>query len=106
VIILIGAVGIGTSWFWFPRLKAPPPWAEEFINKEYSVLTPQNRLDLKRVVLPSIGLPLGLAAMSALLWFLSFPWNWVGILILLVVSVLKIAWSARLEKSAFRRSPG
>ena len=101
-IILIGVFGIGTSWFWFPKFRNTPVWAEEFINKEFEVLTPDNRLDSRRVVLPSIGLPLGLASLTALLWYLSYPWNWVGILILVVVTVLKIVWSARLQGSVFR----
>ena len=70
--------------------------------KEFEVLTPDNRLDSRRVVLPSIGLPLGLAGLAALLWCLSYPWNWVGILILVVVTVLKIVWSARLQGSVFK----
>jgi hypothetical protein len=101
-IILAGLIGIGTSWFWFPKLKYPPAWAEEFINKEYAILTPENRCNLKQVVLPSIGLPLSLAGLAALLWYLSYPWNWVGIFILAGASVLKIAWSARLERNVFK----
>ena len=98
-IILIGVLCLGTSWFWFPKWKQTPAWAEEFINKEFEVLTPDNHWDLKLVVLPSIGLPLGLAALAALLWYLSYPWNWFGILILVVVTLLKIVWSGRLESS-------
>jgi hypothetical protein len=101
-IILLGVLGIGTSWFWFPKWKNTPAWAEEFINKEFEVLTPDNHWDLRRVVLPSIGLPLGLAGLACLLWYLSYPWNWVGILILVVVTVLKIVWSARLQRSVFK----
>lgn len=101
-IILIGALGIGTSWFWFPKWKNTPVWAEEFINKEFEVLTPDNHWNLKRVVLPSVGLPAGLAGLAALLWYLSYPWNWVGILILVIVTVLKIVWSARLQTSVFK----
>ena len=101
-IILIGVFGIGTSWFWFPKFRNTPVWAEEFINKEFEVLTQGHRLDSRRVVLPSIGLPLGLAGMSALLWYLSYPWNWVGVLILVVVTLLKIVWSARLQGSVFK----
>lgn len=100
--IAVGVLGIGTSWFWFPKWRNTPVWAEDFINKEFEVLTPDNRRDLKRVVLPSMGLPLGLAALAVLLWYLSYPWNWFGILILVVVSILKIVWSARLESSVFR----
>jgi hypothetical protein len=96
-IILAGVLGMGSSWFWFPKWKHTPAWAEEFINKEFGVLTPDNRWDITRVVLPSIGMPLGLAALAALLWYLSYPWNWVGILVLVIVTVFKIAWSARLE---------
>ena len=101
-IILVGVLGIGTSWFWFPKLKNTPIWAEEFIDKEFAVLTPDNRWDLKRVVLPSIGLPLGLASLAVLLWYLSYPWNWLGILILVVVTLLKIVWSVRLQSSVFK----
>jgi len=101
-IILIGVLCLGTSWFWFPKWKQTPAWAEEFINKEFEVLTPDNHWDLKLVVLPSIGLPLGLAALAALLWYLSYPWNWFGILILVVVTLLKIVWSARLQTSVFK----
>jgi len=101
-IILIGVLGIGTSWFWFPKLKNTPVWAEEFINKEFEVLTPNSRWDLRRVMLPSIGLPLGLAGLAGLLWYLSYPWNWSGILILVVVTLLKIVWSARLQSSVFK----
>ncbi|HUU64725.1 MAG TPA: hypothetical protein VMW37_01315, partial [Dehalococcoidales bacterium] len=93
---------IGTSWFWFPKLKNTPVWAEEFINKEFEVLTPNSRWDLRRVMLPSIGLPLGLAGLAGLLWYLSYPWNWSGILILVVVTLLKIVWSARLQSSVFK----
>lgn len=101
-LILVGVLGIGTSWFWFPKWKHTPAWAEEFINKEFGVLTPDNRWDLRRVVLPSVGLPLGLASLAALLWYLSYPWNWVGILVLVIVTVLKVVWSARLERSVFK----
>jgi hypothetical protein len=101
-IILVGVLGIGTSWFWFPKLENTPAWAEEFINKEFAILTPANRWDLKRVVLPSIGLPLGLASLAVLLWYLSYPWNWLGILILVVVTLLKIVWSVRLQSSVFK----
>ena len=101
-IILVGVLGIGTSWFWFPKCKNTPVWAEEFINREFEVLTPGNLWDLRRVVLPSIGLPLGLAGLAGLLWFLSYPWNWVGILVLVVVTVLKIIWSARLDRSVVK----
>ena len=96
-IILAGVLGMGSSWFWFPKWKHTPAWAEEFINKEFEVLTPDNRWDLKRVVLPSIGMPLGLAALAVLLWYLAYPWNWVGILVLVIVTVIKIIWSAKLE---------
>jgi hypothetical protein len=96
-IILVGVLGMGSSWFWFPKWKHTPAWAEEFINKEFEVLTPANRWDLKRVLLPSIGMPLGLTALAALLWYLAYPWNWVGILVLVIVTVLKIIWSAKLE---------
>jgi len=48
-------------------------------------------------LLPSIGMPLGLAALAALLWYLAYPWNWAGILVLVIVTVLKIIWSAKLE---------
>ncbi len=40
IIIVIGVIGIGTSWFWFPKWKDTPQWAEEFIDKEFNVLTP------------------------------------------------------------------
>lgn len=96
-IILVGVLGMGSSWFWFPKWKHTPAWAEEFINKEFTVLTPDNRWDLKRVLLPSIGMPLGLATLAVLLWYLAYPWNWVGILVLVIVTVLKIIWSAKLE---------
>ncbi len=54
------------------------------------------------MVLPSVGLPLGLAGLAALLWYLSYPWTWVGILILMIVTVLKIVWGARLQRSVFK----
>jgi hypothetical protein len=99
---VVGVLGIGTSWFWFPKWKNTPAWAEEFINKEFEVLTPDNHWDLKRVVLPSIGLPAGLGCLAYLLWYLSYPWNWVALLILVAVTVLKIIWSARLQRRAFK----
>ena len=101
-IILAGAFGIGTSWFWFPKWKNTPAWAEEFINKEFEVLTPGSHWDLRRVVLPSIGLPVGLAGLAGLLWYLSYPWNWLGISILVAATILKIIWSARLQRSVFK----
>jgi len=101
-VIVIGVLGIGTSWFWFPKLKNTPTWAEEVINKEFEVLTPHNRWDLRRVVLPSVGLPVGLAALVCLLWSLSYPLNWLGILITVVVVVMKIVWSTRLQRSILR----
>jgi hypothetical protein len=99
---LAGAFGIGTSWFWFPKWKNTPAWAEEFINKEFEVLTPGSHWDLRRVVLPSIGLPVGLAGLAGLLWYLSYPWNWLGISILVAATILKIIWSARLQRSVFK----
>jgi len=100
--ILIGLLGLGTSWFWFPGPQNPPLWAEQFINQELEVLTPGNHRDFKRVILPSIGLPLGLAVLITFLWRLDYPWNWVCLGILVIVSILKIAWSARLESSVFK----
>lgn len=102
LIILVGALGIGTSWFWFPKWKNTPAWAEEFINKELEVLIPVNRQDLKRVMLSSIGLPLGLAGLAALLWFLPYPWNWLGMLIFVIATVFKIVWSGRLHRDVFK----
>ncbi len=99
VILVIGVIGIGTSWFWFPKWKNTPDWAEDFINREWEVLTPANPWDFKRVILPSIGLPVGLAGLAAVLWFLEYPWNWMGIFIFLLLSVAKITWGARLQKT-------
>jgi hypothetical protein len=101
-IILVGVLGIGTSWFWFPKRKNTPTWAEEFINKEFEVLTPDNPWDLRRVVFPSVGLPLGLAGLAILLWYLAYPWNWLGMLILIAATILKVVWSARLYQDVFR----
>jgi hypothetical protein len=98
-ILLIGALGMGSSWFWFPKWKRTPDWAEKFINKEYEVLTPENRLDFKRVILPSFGMPLGLAALAVLLWNLAYPWNWVGILVMVILTIFKTIWSSNLEGS-------
>jgi hypothetical protein len=96
-VVMAGVIGTGSSWFWFPKLKNTPPWAEEFINKELEILTPDKRWDIKRVVLPSIAIPLGLAALAFFLWYLDYPWNWAGILVLLIATVFKIIWSAKLE---------
>lgn len=101
-IILAGAFGIGTSWFWFPQWKNTPAWAEEFIDKEFEVLTAASHWDLRRVVLPSIGLPIGLAGLAGLLWYLSYPWNWLGMSILVAATILKIIWSAKLQRSVFK----
>lgn len=99
VILVIGTIGIGTSWFWFPKWKNTPDWAEEFINREYEVITPANPWDFKRVILPSIGLPLALFSLMAFIWFLSYPWNWLGLLIFVLLSLTKIIWSARLQRT-------
>ncbi len=99
VILIIGVIGIGTSWFWFPKRKNTPEWAEDFINREREVLTPANLWDFKRVILPSLGLPIGLAGLVVLLWLLEYPWNWLCILIYLMLSVAKIIWGARLQKT-------
>jgi len=96
MIIVIGVIGLGTSWFWFPKWKGTPKWAEEFINKEFDVLTPANAWDFKRVILPS-ALPLALAGFYALLWFLSYPWNWLGISVIILLTIVKVIWSAKLE---------
>ena len=64
ILILIGVIGIGTSWFWFPKWKQTPEWAEDFINKELETLTPENPWDAKRVLLPSFALPFGLVRLS------------------------------------------
>lgn len=97
IIIIIGVIGLGTSWFWFPKWKNTPKWAEEFINKEFDVLTPANVWDFKRVLFPSIGLPLVFGGFYALLWFLSYPWNWLGISIFMLITISKVIWSAKLE---------
>lgn len=101
-IILAGILGIGTSWFWFPKWKRTPEWAEEFIKKEFEALTPDNPYDLSHVVLPSIGLPLGLASLVILLWYLAYPWNWLGMLIFVTATILKIIWSTRLHQEVFQ----
>lgn len=100
-LILIGIIGVGTSWFWFPKPSCTPAWAELFIDKEFEVLTPASRWDFKKVIAPSL-LPLALAGFYSLLWFLPYPWNWVGISKMIVLTALKMAWSARLESSVSR----
>ncbi len=102
VIILIGFIGVGTSWFWFPKLKNTPEWAEKFINSELNVLMPENPWDLKRVILPSIGVPLALGGLMALLWFLPYPWNWLALLIYILMTVAKVAWSVKLETAVMK----
>ena len=101
MLIAIGIIGVGTSWFWFPKPGRTPPWAEVFIDKEYEVLTPGSRWDFRRVIAPSL-LPLALAGFYSLLWFLPYPWNWIGISKLIVLTALKMAWSARLESTVAR----
>jgi hypothetical protein len=98
VIILIGFIGVATSWFWFPKWENTPKWAEDFINRELEVITPENHWDLRRVILPSLGLPIFLGGFLALLWFLPYPWNWLALLIYVLVTMAKIIWSGRQEK--------
>jgi len=42
------------------------------------------------------------AAVAALLWLLPHPWTWLGLFIFVVMTVVKIVWSARLEKSSLK----
>lgn len=99
IVVLVGFIGLGTSWFWFPKPRNTPKWAEDFINKELEILTPDNPWDLKRVILPSIGLPLGMAGFATLLWLLTYPWNWLSLSIFVLMTVSKVIWSARQEET-------
>jgi len=95
----VGVFGIATSWFWFPKPKRPPQWAENFIDKEFETIQPsENPWGLRRVA-QIILIIAAVAIMCAALWLLPHPYNWLGLIVLAVGAVYKTIWSARLHRS-------
>lgn len=40
ILLSLGAFGLSTSWFWFPRPQRVQPWVERFIDIERRYITP------------------------------------------------------------------
>ena len=101
-LLSLSITAIGTSWFWFPKPAKTPQWAEDFIDRELEIMTPENVRDFKRVVLPSIVTPLVFGGYLVILWTLRLPWNWLALSGYTILSIAKIFWSVGVEKSVAR----
>jgi len=91
VVIGIAIFSLSTSWFWFPKPKHPPVWAEKFIDKELEWL--------KNPLKNAVGIMFAIAGMGILTWAL---WNnnvVVSFVLLGITIVGKIIWSSLLERS-------
>ena len=87
----VAIFGLSTSWFWFPKPKNPPAWAEKFIDKELEWL--------KNPLKNAMGIVFGAVVMGILTWAL---WNnnvLISSVLLGITIVGKIIWSALLERS-------
>jgi len=100
VMIGVGLFGLATSWFWFPKPKRPPEWAENVINKEFEVIQPSDSPWGFRRVAQIILVVAAVAIIGAALWLLPHPYNWLGLIVLAVGAAYKTIWLTKLHRSA------
>ena len=95
VVIGIAVFGLSTSWFWFPKPKKTPTWAEKFIDKEGEWL--QN---LRRGGLKEIGWIVFAIVVMGILIYTIWSNNLTFSLIMTGFIIgTKLIWSAMLERS-------
>jgi len=94
-VIGIAVFGLSTSWFWFPKPKKTPTWAEKFIDKEGEWL--QN---LRRGGLKEIGWIVFAIVVMGILIYTIWSNNLAFSLIMTGFIIgTKLIWSAMLERS-------
>ncbi len=93
-VLIIGILGVSTSWFWFPKPKKNYPWVEKFIDIEMNYITPP--WTLKKVI-PLIFVFLFLVVVT-----LAFGYRNVrlGLIIFILGALYKSIWSLIVAKQS------
>ena len=94
-VIGIAVFGLSTSWFWFPKPKKIPTWAEKFIDKEGEWM--QN---LRRGSLKEVGWSV-FAIVVMGIWIYTIWSNNLAFSLIMTGFIIgaKFIWSAMLERS-------
>ena len=94
LILLLGLLGLSTSWCWFPRPKSVHPWVEKFINVEKRYITPP-------WTLPKVGSLIGVLAFVivglTMFWFQNLK---PALLLMFLGGLAKSFWSVKVSGRA------
>lgn len=93
-VLLLGGMGLATSWCWFPKPKVVHPWVERFIEREKPFVTP-----------PWTVAKVGALAAVLLLMIVSLAAFWqrslkLGLILMILGGLAKSVWSLRIAGRA------
>ncbi|WP_157471834.1 hypothetical protein [Gilvimarinus agarilyticus] len=86
-VLMVGFIGLSTSWFWFPKPKMISPLVEEFINIERSFLTPP----WHKAKVGSLVAVLMFVVISIFIFW--YRWLELGLVLMCVGGLAKSFWS-------------